>query len=171
MIRRSRPDDTEAIADAFAASLESLSFLPRLHTREEHRRFISEVVPRDHEIWVAEEDGVVVGLAAIRENTLGHIYVHPDAQGRGIGTALLDKTKELRPDGFTLWTFPQNERACRFYERRGLRAIRFTDGSGNEEQLPDVQYEWLPGNQQRGRGTSKVGAERRLSTRSTMRLP
>ena len=36
MIRRARPEDTEAIADAFAASLESLSFLPRIHTPEEH---------------------------------------------------------------------------------------------------------------------------------------
>ena len=145
MIRRARPEDAEAIADVFAASLESLAFLPHLHTVEEHRRFITEVVPLDHEIWVAEEDGRVVGLAALGASTLGHLYVHPDAHGRGIGTALLDKAKELRPDGFTLWTFPQNERACRFYERHGLRAIRFTDGSGNEEKLPDVQYEWLPG--------------------------
>ncbi len=102
MIRQGRPEDAESIADAFVASLESLTFLPHLHTVEEHRRFIGEVVPRDHEIWVAEEDGRVVGLAAIGEDTLGHLYVHPDAQGRGIGTALLDKTKELRPDGFTL---------------------------------------------------------------------
>jgi GNAT superfamily N-acetyltransferase len=144
MIRRARPEDAESIADAFVASLESLTFLPRLHTPEEHRRFISEIVPRDHEIWVAEEDGRIVGLAAIGEETLGHIYVHPEAQGRGVGSALLERTKELRPDGFTLWTFPQNERACRFYERRGLRAIQFTEGTGNEEKLPDVQYEWRP---------------------------
>jgi ribosomal protein S18 acetylase RimI-like enzyme len=85
-----------------------------------------------------------VGLAAIGEASLGHIYVHPDHQGRGIGSALLDKTKKLRPDGFTLWTFPQNEQACRFYEQHGLRAIAYGDGSGNEERLPDVQYEWLP---------------------------
>jgi GNAT superfamily N-acetyltransferase len=144
MIRRARLEDEEEIGEAFVASLESLTFLPQLHTVEETRRFIGEIVPRDHEIWVAEEDGRVVGLAAIGEDTLGHLYVHPDAQGRGIGTALLDKTKELRPRGFTLWTFPQNDRACSFYARRGLRAIQFTDGSRNEEKLPDVQYEWRP---------------------------
>jgi GNAT superfamily N-acetyltransferase len=144
MIRRARPEDAEGIGEAFVASLESLTFLPRLHTVEETRRFMSEIVPRDHEIWVAEEDGRVVGLAAIGEDTLGHLYVHPDAQGRGIGSALLDKTKGLRPKGFTLWTFRQNDRACSFYERRGLRAVRFTDGSRNEEKLPDVQYERRP---------------------------
>jgi GNAT superfamily N-acetyltransferase len=144
MIRCAEPQDTEAVADVFAASLESLAFLPRMHTVEQHRRFISEIVPRDHEIWVAEEEGRVVGLAAIGATTLGHLYVHPDAHGRGVGTALLEKTKELRPDGFTLWTFPLNESACRFYERHGLRAVEFTDGSGNEEKLPDVRYEWRP---------------------------
>jgi len=144
MIRQARPEDAESIADAFVASLESLTFLPRLHTLEEHRGFIGEIVPRDHEIWVAEDDGRVVGLAAIGKDTLGHLYVHPDWHGRGFGSALLAKTKELRPRGFTLWTFPQNERACRFYEQRGLHPIRFTDGSRNEEKLPDVQYEWKP---------------------------
>ena len=38
----------------------------------------------------------------------------------------------------------QNEGARRFYERGGLRAIRFTDGDGNEEKMPDVLYEWYP---------------------------
>jgi GNAT superfamily N-acetyltransferase len=144
MIRRARPEDADSIAETFVASLESLTFLPAIHTHDEHRDFITEVVPRDHEIWVADDEGTVVGLAAIGENTLGHIYVHPDFQARGLGTALLDKTKELRPDGFTLWTFPANERACRFYERRGLHPIEYGDGSGNEEGLPDVRYQWLP---------------------------
>jgi ribosomal protein S18 acetylase RimI-like enzyme len=145
MIRRAEPEDADAIAETFIASLDSLTFLPQIHTRDEHRRFIGEVVPRDHEIWVAEDEGRVVALAAIGESTLGHLYVHPDHHGRGLGTALLEKTKELRPSGFTLWTFPANERACRFYERHGLRQIELGDGSGNEEGLPDVRYEWRAG--------------------------
>jgi ribosomal protein S18 acetylase RimI-like enzyme len=145
MIRRARPEDADEIGETFTASFETLlSFLPDLHSREDRHRFITEIVPIDHEVWVAEADGHVVGLAAIGERTLGHLYVHPDYHGRGIGSALLDKTKALRPKGFTLWTFPQNEKACRFYERHGLQAIEFGDGSGNEEGVPDVQYEWQP---------------------------
>jgi len=144
MIRRAAPRDADEIADAFAASLGMLTFLPPLHTEEEHRRFITEIIPADHELWVAEEDGRIVGFAAVGERTLGHLYVHPEYQNRGIGSRLLDKTKELHPHGFTLWTFPANEGACRFYERHGLRAAAYGDGSGNEEGLPDVQYEWRP---------------------------
>jgi hypothetical protein len=32
--------------------------------------------------------------------------------------------------------------ARRFYEARGFRAIRFTDGADNEEGTPDVRYRW-----------------------------
>jgi ribosomal protein S18 acetylase RimI-like enzyme len=145
MIRRARPEDAEAIGETFIASFETLlTFLPNLHTHDEQRHFINEIAPLDHEIWVAEDESRVVGLAAVGESTLGHIYVHPDFQSRGLGTALLEKTKELRPSGFTLWTFPANDQACRFYERRGLRPIEYGDGSGNEEGLPDVRYEWRP---------------------------
>ena len=31
-----------------------------------------------------------------------------------------------------------------FYERWGFKAVRFGDGSGNEEKCPDVLYEWRP---------------------------
>jgi GNAT superfamily N-acetyltransferase len=145
-IRRARPADDEGIAETFNASFETLlTFLPDLHTRAERARFITEIVPREHELWVAEKDGRILGLAAIGADMLGQLYVHPDYQGRGIGSALLAKTMELRPGGFSLWTFPANEGACRFYERHGLRAVEFGDGSGNEEGMPDVRYEWLPG--------------------------
>ena len=144
MIRRAAPEDADQIAETFSRSLGMLTFLPPLHTEEEHRRFITEMVPVDHEVWVAEEDGRVVGLAAVGDRTLGHLYIHPDYQNRGIGSHLLEKTKALQPQGFTLWTFPQNEGACRFYERHGLHVSAHGDGSGNEEGLPDVQYKWCP---------------------------
>jgi len=144
MIRRAAPQDADQIAETFSRSFGMLTFLPPLHTEEEHRQFITEMVPVDHEMWVAEEDGRVVGLAAVGDRKLGHLYVHPDYQNRGIGSQLLDQVKALLPDGFTLWTFPNNEGACRFYERHGLHVSARGDGSGNEEGLPDVQYEWSP---------------------------
>jgi GNAT superfamily N-acetyltransferase len=78
------------------------------------------------------------------EAELLHIYLDADSTGRGIGTQLLELAKARRPGGFTLWTFQQNAGARRFYERHGLHAIEFGDGSGNEERTPDVKYEWRP---------------------------
>ena len=84
-------------------------------------------------------------MAALSDEMLDHLYVHPDAQEAGAGSALLDKAKERRPGGFTFWVFQQNENARAFYERRGCRLVRLTDGSGNEERTPDALYEWRSG--------------------------
>jgi GNAT superfamily N-acetyltransferase len=51
-------------------------------------------------------------------------------------------TKNSGVEALELWCFQANSRACRFYEARGFRAIRFTDGADNEEKTPDVRYRW-----------------------------
>jgi ribosomal protein S18 acetylase RimI-like enzyme len=89
-------------------------------------------------------DGRVVGFAALDGELLGHLYVHPDAQRQGIGSALLVRAKEVRPDGLRLWVFQRNTGARAFYERYGFRVVRLTDGSANEEREPDALYEWRP---------------------------
>jgi ribosomal protein S18 acetylase RimI-like enzyme len=142
-VRRAVPADAPAVAEAFTAAFAGLTYLPKLHTADEDRAYFGRVVA-EHEVWVAEQDGRIVGFAALSEEVLEHIYVHPDLQGRGIGSALLDVAKERRPGGFGLWVFQQNTGARRFYERHGLRLVRETDGSGNDERTPDAMYEWRP---------------------------
>ena len=132
-----------AIAALFRRSFGTLTFLPTLHTPEEDRAYFRGVVA-DSEVWVWEEDGRVLGFAALTADELTHIYVEPDAHGHGIGGALIDRAKERRPGGFRLWVFQQNANARRFYERRGFDLVRETDGSGNEERTPDALYAWSP---------------------------
>jgi hypothetical protein len=64
------------------------------------------------------------------------------AHNAGAGSLLLAKAKQVRPQGFSLWTFQANLGARRFYERHGLSEARRTDGAQNEENLPDILYEW-----------------------------
>ena len=142
MIRRGGLEDVDAIVAVFERSFGTLDFLPALHTHEEHIGFFGRCLA-EGEAWVWDEDGIR-GFAILRGGELSHLYVDPGEQARGIGSALLDRAKERRPDGFTLWVFQQNEQARRFYERRGLRLVKLTDGSGNEEQTPDALYEWRP---------------------------
>ena len=142
-IRLAGTHDIDTIADVFVASFAGLTFLPKLHTDADTRRWIrEEMVPR-HEVWVAELEGEIVGFAALSGDLLSHLYVHPAAQRRGVGTALLGLVKAERPNGFRLWTFQRNEAARRFYERNGCQIVQLTDGSGNEEKEPDVLYEWV----------------------------
>ena len=142
-VRRALPPDSGPIAEVFIASFETLRFLPVLHSHEEHRAFIGDLVERA-DVWVAEHEGRIVGMAAVSGDVLGQLYVHPRSQRRGAGAALLDEVKRARPHGFSLWVFQENEPARRFYERHGCRLVRLTDGRGNAEAQPDALYEWAP---------------------------
>lgn len=144
-IRAARPRDADTVAEVFIASFDTLTFLPKLHSNEETVGFIANKVMPEQEVLVAEEEGTIIGfLAMAHGDTLEHLYVDPDSQGRGVGGALLERAKERMPGGFSLWVFQQNLQARRFYERHGLTLVERTDGAGNEERMPDARYEWRP---------------------------
>jgi ribosomal protein S18 acetylase RimI-like enzyme len=145
LIRPARRRDADAVAEVFIASFDTLTFLPKLYTNEETIDFVATVVMSEQEVLVAEEEGTIVGFLALGHgDTLEHLYVHPDSQGRGVGSALLERAKERLSGGFSLWVFQQNVQARRFYERHGLTLVERTDGAGNEERMPDARYEWRP---------------------------
>jgi ribosomal protein S18 acetylase RimI-like enzyme len=135
--------DATAVADVFiAARRPMLAYLPDLHDEADIRNWIATTMVPTHELWVAELDGELVGYAALRDDLLGHLYVHPSAQNRGIGAALLEHAKALRPEGLRLYVFQPNEGACRLYERHGFHVLELGDGSWNEENVPDALYGW-----------------------------
>lgn len=117
-----------------------MTYLPRIP--DEHRPQLGGWFLDRTEIWVAEEDGAIVGFMGVREHELTHLYVGPDSRSRGLGRALLERAKALRPDRLELWVFQANDGARRFYERHGFRLVELTDGGANMEQEPDARYEW-----------------------------
>lgn len=117
-----------------------MPWLPNLHSDDETRDWIANIVLPTQAVWVAELDGQVVGYAAVDGSELNDLYVRPGMQGKGVGSALLAKVMELSPGALSLWTFQRNAHARRFYEQRGFEAVAFGDGSGNEEGEPDVRY-------------------------------
>jgi ribosomal protein S18 acetylase RimI-like enzyme len=143
VIRAATPEDARPIAELFRRSFGTLAFLPTLHTAEEDRAFFAGVLA-DREAWAWDEDGRILGFAAVLGSELTHLYVEPGAQGRGIGTALLVHAQARRPDGLELWVFQQNHAARRLYERHGFTLVRETDGRDNEERTPDALYAWRP---------------------------
>jgi GNAT superfamily N-acetyltransferase len=144
VLRRATPADADAVADVFLAARAGMTYLPRLHTEEDTRGWIRNVVLTQYEVWVAVHDGRVAAFAALGEDELAQLYVHSDVQGLALGSLLLDEAKRRRPHGFGFWVFQKNVGARRFYERHGCRVVELTDGSGNEEHEPDALYEWRP---------------------------
>jgi ribosomal protein S18 acetylase RimI-like enzyme len=144
-IRQATPADAEAVADVWLASFKATYSFPAAHTDEEVRGWIHDHLVLGEETFVAvAPGGEVVGLMSLEGDDLDQLYVHPDYFDLGIGSRFVALAKERRPGGIGLYTFQVNERARAFYERRGFRVERLGDGEGNEEQQPDVRYEWSP---------------------------
>jgi GNAT superfamily N-acetyltransferase len=138
MIRRATVDDVEEIVAIFEPSFALFDFVPKLHTHEENLAYFGRRL-REGEAYLLGR-----GFALVVGDELSHLFVHPEEIGTGVGHALFEHVTKLRPDGFDFWVFQQNDRARRFYEAHGAVAVEFTDGSANEENTPDVRYEWAP---------------------------
>jgi chorismate mutase/GNAT superfamily N-acetyltransferase len=141
-LRPATTDDAAEITELYLATRRAAepAMPPHLHTPASVLAHTTgEIVEK--EVWVAESDEVL-GFAVLDKTFLDSLYVGPDHQGFGVGTALLDLAKARRPDGFALWVFASNTRARGFYRRHGLVELEHTDGSGNEERSPDVRMAW-----------------------------
>jgi ribosomal protein S18 acetylase RimI-like enzyme len=142
-IRKALAADVAEVAELFIASqTDALPFLARLHTPQETRAFIANQVFPLSDMWIAVEDGRIVGMMALVGTHIDHLYLMPGTYRRGIGTLLLNKAKERSPQKLTLFAFAVNTRARAFYEHHGFKPIEFGDGSANEAGEPDVLYEW-----------------------------
>jgi GNAT superfamily N-acetyltransferase len=143
MIRPATAADAPAIGEVFVRARDEMTYLPRIP--DDDRPLLGGWFLERAELWVvAEEDRRIVGFAGVSGNELTHLYTDPPAQNRGVGTALLDHVKSLRPERLHLWVFQKNRGARRFYERHGFELVKLTDGAGNMEQEPDALYEWRP---------------------------
>jgi GNAT superfamily N-acetyltransferase len=141
-LRLATDGDAEAIAEVNFAPFRLLTFLPMLHTIEGYRWFVANVMLKVCVVTVAEDDTGIISFLALKGEEVHQFYTRPDRIGRGAGTQLIEAAKSSGVAALDLWCFQANARAQRFYEARGFRAIRFTDGANNEERTPDVRYRW-----------------------------
>lgn len=142
VLRPATTDDAEEITELYLATRRAAepAMPPQLHSPESVLAHTTgEIVEK--EVWVAESDEIL-GFATLARAFLDSLYVGPDHQGFGVGTALLDLAKARRPHGFALWVFASNDRARGFYRRHGLVELEHTDGSANEERSPDLRMAW-----------------------------
>jgi GNAT superfamily N-acetyltransferase len=145
MARLATADDARAVAEVLSSSFRLLTFLPMLHTVEEDRQFIENVILKECVVTVVEGEAGIVSFLARQEEEIRLLYTHPDFIGAGAGSLLLEAAKASDAAALELWCFQANTKARRFYEKHGFRAVHFTDGRDNEEKMPDVRYRWERG--------------------------
>jgi GNAT superfamily N-acetyltransferase len=132
MLRLARPADAPACAALVAALIPELRFAnPGIE------RFAASIAPArqagyiaSHRYWMAEYQGRLVGLAALRApRHLFHLFVAADWQGRGLGLQLFRQV--TAGDEHLPLTLNSSLAAIGFYTRLGFRptqALQFADG-------------------------------------------
>jgi GNAT superfamily N-acetyltransferase len=145
--RTATGEDAEHILSIYLASRKQcLSYAPLAHTDEQVRTWVREILIPSGGVTVGIIDDTIVGFIATSRaeshTWLDQLYVNPSFIGTGVGSALLRFSQTQLTCPIRLYTFQQNERARRFYLRHGFREIEFTDGSANEERVPDILMEW-----------------------------
>lgn len=112
-----------------------------IHSFDNHVDFLNQILANQYQVVLALMDDEVVGMIAYNEREISQLYIHIDYQGMGIGRTLLDIAKKQSAGRLTLYTFEVNKNAQRFYEKHGFKIIG--RGYENEENLPDILYEWI----------------------------
>jgi GNAT superfamily N-acetyltransferase len=142
-VRRATHGDARSIAEVWLRSRRaSVPAIPApVHSDDNARRWISDVVVPNGQTWVIAAEAGVVALLVLDNGTIDQLYVDPAHTGSGLGSQLIEFAKDEHPGGLDLWTFQANVGARRFYERHGFVAVETTDGD-NEEGAPDVRYHW-----------------------------
>ncbi|HYM31042.1 MAG TPA: GNAT family N-acetyltransferase [Candidatus Cybelea sp.] len=155
-VRLAIPEDIVAIAEVQIASWrgayrgviadETLERLDIAHQAIQWQRAMDRKVP----VWVAvseiEGEDQVVGFASLRENEITVLYVAPDWQRRGVGTALLRAVLDaIAVAGGTLgwlWVLEANAAARAFYAAAGGRAADDGPVRVGQQELRQVRYLW-----------------------------
>jgi ribosomal protein S18 acetylase RimI-like enzyme len=111
-----------------------------IHSFENHVHFLTHTLPEGFQVELVLLDDKVIGMIAYNESEINQLYIHTGYQGSGIGERLLNRAKEQSSGTLKLYTFEIKENARRFYEKHGFKIIG--RGHENEENLPDILYEW-----------------------------
>ena len=125
--RASEQDFEQLLALRTAAMRESLERIGRFDPERARQRFRASFVP-EHTRHVLVQ-GKRVGFVAVTRSgdglSLDHLYVHPDEQGRGIGSAVLAIVfQEADLLGQPLRVGALRESASnRFYQRHGFALV------------------------------------------------
>jgi len=88
---------------------------------------------------VLEEQGRVLGFASLHEQRLAALFVSPDAQGRGLGSQLLDEAKRRR-NRLELGVYRANTRAVAFYRAGGFVTLGETRDPHTGQ--PELTMRW-----------------------------
>lgn len=90
------------------------------HTPERQEAYLRQKIQNGSRIFMLI-DHIPVGIVSLKDSMIEDLYVLPEYQNRGYGSALLQFAISQCPDTPTLWILENNHDAERLYRRTGFR--------------------------------------------------
>jgi GNAT superfamily N-acetyltransferase len=143
-IRAYEPRDLNHVVDAANRAIRNAyAFFGHDHPLGVTRDRLIEALARGSTLWVPEANGAPAGVLGLFPNFVDKLFVTPEWQCGGIGTALLDFAKSIYSTHLELRCAQENHAACRFYEKCGFRpkVHRIAD----RPSIPEIVYRWEGG--------------------------
>lgn len=133
MIRRLNDNNIDAVMQIWKEeNIKALNFIPKEYW-EEKFNYVKSILP-SAEIYVYIDKNTIEGFIGINNNYIEGIFIKEINQNKGIGTALLEKVKQLKPK-LILNVYEKNKKAIKFYEKNGFKIIKEnTDKETNEKE-------------------------------------
>jgi N-acetylglutamate synthase-like GNAT family acetyltransferase len=130
LIRRGCESDTPAILTIINAAAEAYrGVIPVDRWREPYMPadVLDEEIAHGVMFWVAEEDGLVLGVMGLQDKgdvaLVRHAYVSPGVQRKGVGTSLLRHVQSLMRKPVLIGTWADATWAIDFYGRNGFTLL------------------------------------------------
>ena len=125
MIRTFAPTDMEAALDIWLrASIRAHDFVPPGFWQDQLEAMRTQYLPAA-EVHVFEHAATIAGFCALVEDRLAALFVAPERQGQGIGTALLRHAQQRR-SSLDLSVYTSNAPSVAFYQSQGFSIVGHT---------------------------------------------
>lgn len=133
MIRRLNDNNIDAVMQIWKEeNIKAHNFIPKEYW-EEKFNYVKSILP-SAEIYVYIDKNTIEGFIGINNNYIEGVFIKEINQNKGIGTALLEKVKQLKPK-LILNVYEKNKKAIKFYEKNGFEIIKEnTDKETNEKE-------------------------------------
>lgn len=141
MIRLLQPSDIDEVMETWLQSTKIAHPFIEATYWEKNYDLVKKVYLPHSTTYVYESKKSVQGFISIIEgNFIGALFVHPNNQGNGIGSALLKEALSHYPQ-VNLAVYKDNLSAIRFYESKGFKIVQeqTNEDSGYREYV--MRYE------------------------------
>ena len=122
MIRKFNKNDIDIVMQIWKnENIKAHNFIEEEYWQKNYE-YVRNLLPNS-EIYVYTNQNIIEGFIGINNNYIEGIFVKSDSQNKGIGTALLNKAKEIKTN-LTLSVYEKNKKAIKFYQKNGFTIVK-----------------------------------------------